>query len=189
MAYDKLDGQIKERNPIIKFASYVPQLPPHPLTGIEVLDKQTDEKSVIVRWDKGKNAAKYNIYYAKSSLNIFDDKQLSDIKKKDGFMKKDPNPATAVEFNGVDLSNCKFDLKRKGCVYRTDNPQGIILEKEKLYYSKDKEYYFYILTLEDNVDYDFSVTAVDKNGNEIDNVKDKLPVVRNKKSIDDLPID
>ena len=192
-AYDALDRQVKKRNPVIKFASYVPDLPPSPLKNIEIFDKPKAEKSVLIKWDKShaNDVVKYNIYYGKSNLNLFEDKKtLFDIKKKEGFNKKeiDTTKTNPIELNQINLNSCEFDLTRKGCDYKTDK-EDIILEKEKLYYSKEQNYYFYILTIEDGIDYDFSVTAVDKNGNEIDNIKDKLPIVTNKKSIDDLPPD
>lgn len=194
MAYDKLDGQIKERPVTIKFASYVPQLPPPPLTGIGVFDKLKDDKSVIIKWDKSQkaDAAKYNIYYGKSSNNIFEDnKPLSDIKKKQGFNKKelDLTKINPIEANQIKLDSCAFDFSRKGCVYKAAGTEGIVLEKGRLYHSSGQDdYYFYALNIEDNVDYDFSITAIDKNGNEIDNLKHKLPLIKNKKSADDLPI-
>ncbi len=191
MVYDKLDGQVKERNPVVKFASYIPVPPPPPLTNVEVYDKLKADKSVIIKWDKStrEDVVKYNIYYGKSNLNLFEDKKaLAEIKKKEGFNKKelDITKIKPIEVNKIELGNCEFDLTRKGCVYTTDK-EGIVLEKEKLYYSKEQNYYFYVLTIEDGIEYDFSVIAIDKNGNEIDNIKDKLPLIKNKKSIDDLP--
>ncbi len=189
---DKIKNKVELKNPVIKFAAYIEDFSPPPVENIGVRDKLVDDNSVIIKWDKSKDndVAKYNIYYGKSELNLFDEKLLSEIKRKQGFGKKElADDAEPIEIKALVLNNCEFDPEKKGCVYATGNPEGIILEKEKLYFFKEplKEYYLYILPVEDNADYDFSVTAVDKNGNEIDNVKYNLPVKKGR-SIDDLPI-
>ena len=85
MAYDKLDGQIKERNPVIKFASYVPDLPPKPLKNLEVFDRPKASKSILLKWDKSdeKDISKFRIYYADSNLKAFekpvDEENLANI--------------------------------------------------------------------------------------------------------------
>jgi hypothetical protein len=181
------------KSPVIKFAAYIRDIPPMPLRNVEVTDKLMDDGAVIIKWDKGneRDIAKYNIYYAKSELNLFDDSPLEGIKARQGMNKKELDEINIkpITVDDLFLEGCEFDLSRKGCVYTTGTENKIVLEKEKLYLFEDplKEYYIYALPLEDNVEYDFAVTAVDANGNEIDNVKYKLPVVRKKKSINDLP--
>ncbi len=83
-----------------------------------------------------------------------------------------------------------------------DKSQGVVIESGKLYHVKtdEKDYYMYVLEnksytpdyssmIKEGVPYDIAITAVDYYGNEIDNKGEgrKLPVVREKKSKDDLP--
>jgi len=192
--FDKIKNKLELKNPVIKFAAYIEDLPPPVVENIEIRDKLIDDKSVIIKWDKSKadDVMAYNIYYAKSALNLFDgNKALSEMKEELKIEKLSTAEIEAIEVDKLVLNNCEFDFDKKGCVYTTGKPEGIILEKGKLYYFKEplKEYYLYALSV-DNEEHDFSVTAIDKNGNEIGNIEEneKLPVIKNKKSEDDLPI-
>lgn len=196
--FDKIKNKPELKNPIIKFAAYIEDLPPQVVEDINVKDKLIDDKSVMLKWDKSKaeDVVKYNVYYAKSSLNLFEEnKSLTEIKKTEGFNQKTLSLENIkqIKIPSLILDNCNFDFDKKSCIYATGEETGIILEKEKIYLFKDalsKEFYIYALSVEDNIDYDFSITSVDKNGNEIDNIQEKqeLPIIKNKKSIDDLTI-
>lgn len=181
MAYDRLDGQIKERNPVIKFASYVPDLPPAPLKNLEAIDRPKAEKSVLLKWDKSdeKDIAKFRIYYSDSSLKAFE-KPIDDVRKNPNVAAKEID-AKAIEINApFNLAECEFDFSNKKCLFPAE------IENNKLYYSSFSNEYVYSLNVpEDKKSYDFSVTAIDRNSNEIDNVKSKA-AVKTVQSIDDL---
>ena len=188
MAYDKLDGQVKERNPIIKFASYIPDLPPFPLKNLEVFDRPKAEKSVLVKWDKSdeKDLSKFRIYYAESDLKIFDSKiSTEELRKNPKIVSKEIDAKNVEITVPISLNECEFDYQNKKCLF-----SSVDIENGKLYYSSFFNSYIYSVNVpEDKKSYDFSVTAVDKNNNEINNIdeKQRLPIVKNIQSIDDLP--
>lgn len=181
VAFDRLDGQIKERNPVIKFASHVPDLPPAPLKNLEAIDRPKAEKSVLLKWDKSdeKDIAKFRIYYSDSSLKAFE-KPIDDVRKNPNAIAKEID-AKAIEINApFNLAECEFDFSNKKCLFPAE------IENNKLYYSSFFNAYVYSLNVpEDRKSYDFSVTAVDRNNNEIDNIKSKMPL-QSIQSIDDL---
>lgn len=187
IAYDKLDGQIKERNPVIKFASYVPDLPPAPLKNLEAFDRPKAEKSVLLKWDKSdeKDIVKFRIYYADSSLKIFENKVSTEELRKNSNVFSKEIDAKAAEINApFKLNDCEFDYQNKKCMFPAE------IESGKLYYSSFFNVHVYSLNVpEDTKNYDFSVTAVDRNSNEINNIdaNQKLPVSKNVQSADDLP--
>ncbi|MBI2541383.1 hypothetical protein HYV80_01615 [Candidatus Woesearchaeota archaeon] len=187
LAYDKIDGKVTERNPVIKFASYVPDLPPAPLKNLEAFDRPKAEKSVLLKWDKNneKDTAKFRIYYADSSLKAFDAKiSTEELRKNKNIISKEID-ANAIEVNSpIKLDGCEFDFLNKKCLFPAD------IENNKIYYSPFFNAYVYSLNVpEDKKGYDISVTAVDKNNNEINNIdaSQKLPIVENIQSTDDLP--
>ena len=196
MTYDNADSQIKERPLTIKFASYIPDLAPEPLKGLEVYEAPKAEKSVLVKWEKSsaKDVAKYKIYFT-DKLDLLDKTPTESLRKNpDVFVKEiDMSPVKAEEFDDFIVPNdCEFDYSNKKCIFTATNGAKTFIEKDKLYYFKSQNSYLYVLAVpEDNIAYDFSVTAVDKNSNEVNNVdlKQKIPVAKNIKSIDDLPPD
>lgn len=181
VAFDRLDRQIKERNPVIKFASYVPDLPPAPLKNLEAGDRPKSEKTILLKWDKSdeKDISKFRIYYADSSLKALE-KPIGDIKKNPDVPSREI-AARAIEISApFNLAECEFDFSGKRCLFPA------YIENDKLYYSSFFNAYVYSLNVpEDKKTYDFSVTAIDKNNNEIDNIKSKIPV-KSIQSIDDL---
>ena len=193
-AYDKIDKQVKERHVKIKFASYVPDSPPPPLK-VEVYDRPKAEKSVFVNWEKSpaNDVAKYRLYYADSSLNIFDKTPTTNIRTNSNvivkeFNLKDAKP-TELEPDFVPI-DCEFDYPSKKCMFNI-NGEKTAVDNNKLYYFKSTDSYLYGLDIPaDSKDYDFIVTAIDKNNNEINNIaqNQKLPILR-RQSIDDLPPD
>lgn len=197
LAYDKLDGYVKERPLTIKFASYVPDLPPAPLENIEIYDRPKAEKSVLVKWDKSdaNDVAKYRIYYADSSLNLLEKTPTENLKKNPNVFIKELDTSKIITEeldNAFTSTDCEFDYPNKKCMFSVSTGVKIPIENDRIYYFKDLDSYIYNFILpEDNKKYDFAITAVDKNNNEIDNInpKQKLPVINSVKSIDDLPPD
>ncbi len=193
-AYDEADGQAKERPITIKFASYITDPPPPPLNGIEVFDRPKSEKSVLAKWEKSKanDAAGYRIYYADSGFKIFENTPAADIIKNKNAAVNDIGlkKIQIIEFEGaLAADKCSFDYAQKKCIFSTSLNEESSIENNTLYYFKASDSYVYSLILpEDSKDYDFAVTAIDKNNNEINNVdeKQKFPIVRSR-STDDLP--
>lgn len=189
MAYDRLDGKIKERNPVIKFASYVPDLPPTPLKNLESFDRPKAEKSVLLKWDKSneKDIAKFRIYYADSGLKVFDAKiSTEELRKNPNVFSKEIDVNAAEINTPIKLDECEFDYKNKKCMFSAAE-----IESGKLYHSTTLNSFIYSISIPDgNKAYDFAVTAVDNNNNEINNIdtNQKLPTVKNVQPIDDLPL-
>ncbi len=197
LAYDKSDSKVRERSLTIRFAAYIPVLPPPALTNVEIADRPKSEKSVLAKWEKSTNpdTAKYKIYYADSTLNAFDKSSLIDLNRNPDVHVKEivlGNTQTIELKNGLILNGCEFDYKTKKCMFSTAGNEISQIEDNKLYYSTIPESYVYSLNLpEDEKNYDFAVTVVDKRNNEIDNVErdQKFKIIRLVKSIEDLPPD
>ena len=195
MAYDRIDNQVKERNVVIKFASYIPTLPPPPITNVQVYNKPKADKSLLIKWDKisGKDILKYRIYYSDSSLNLLEKTSIENLRKNKNVFEKEinPNKIEIKELNDMDITKCDFDYLNKKCMF-TAGGEKISIDTDKLYYMKSSDSFIYKLIVPENYKtYDIAVTAVDKNNNEIDNIeeKQKLPIVKSKQSVDDLPPD
>lgn len=193
MAYDN-DGLFKEMPLVVKFASYIPDNPPEPLKGLEAFEMPKAEKSVLAKWEKSsaKDLAKYKIYFTEQSGLL--EKPTEELRKNpDVFVQEiDISAAPIVELDDSIIPNeCEFDYQNKKCIFGTKSLAKTFIEDNKLYYSKTSNTYFYRLTVPEDKAYDFGATAVDRNGNEINNIdpKQKLPFIRGIKSIDDLPPD
>lgn len=192
MAYDKSDEQIKERDVTIKFASYVPNPPPPPLKNAEVYDKPKAEKSVLIKFGKSidKDIAKYRVYYTEKQDAI--GKTSTKDLRKNGVNAIELNPkiSDAIDFDNA--AECEFDYGNKKCYFSTIGGGKAPVENSKLYYSiAEGGTYIYGLNIEDGKEYDFAVSAVDKSNNEIGNIgiKQKLPIIKSAKSVDDLAPD
>ncbi len=194
-AYDSSDNQVKLRDIVYKFAVTYPDLPPQPLKNVEAFDKPKADKSILLKWENSSenNVAKYRIYYAESSLNVFDKTATDDLKKNPKVIVKDIELEPSVNFEGALVTNeCLFDYTSKKCGFSTSNEKDIPIENNKLYFSKSSNSYIYSLVLpNDNTNYDIGITAVGKANNEINNKDDsqKITVVKSMQSIDDLPPD
>lgn len=189
MAYDKIDGLVKERHVTTKFASYISNPPPTPLKNVEVYDKPKAEKSVLVKWEKStdKDVAKYRIYYTEKP-DVIDKTSTKDLRK-NGANKIELNAEIFEAIDFDDISECEFDYQEKKCYSSTAGGGKAPIENKKLYYSgAEGGVYVYGFDVEDNKGYDFAVTAVDKNSNEIDNVNQKFKIIKSM-SIDDLAPD
>ena len=193
-AYDNADAQVKERPLTIKFASYIPDSAPEPLKGLEVYEAPKSEKSVLVKWQKSsaKDVTKYRIYYADSSLNTLD-KSTDELRKNPEVFTKEIDISSIQVEDKDDFivpNECEFDYQSKKCIFTALNGAKTFVENNKLYYFKASDSYLYKLDLpEDGKAYDFGITAIDKTGNEINNVNQKMPVIKAIKSLDDLPPD
>ena len=195
MAYDPIDGKVKERTLTIKFASYIPDSAPEPLNAVEVYEAPKAEKYVLVKWQKSpaKDISKYKIYFADSALNIFEKTPTEDLRKNPAVFSQEIGILSVEESDDLIIPNeCEFDYQKRKCSFTTLNGAKAFIEKDKLYYFKSQDTYLYMLPVpEDSKAFDFSVTAIDKNNNEIDNIgpRQKLPVFKSAKSIDDLAPD
>lgn len=194
MAYDNADGLIKERPLAIKFASYIPDNPPEPLKGLEVFDMPKAEKSVLIKWEKSsaKDIAKYKIYSTQQSGLL--ERPTEELKKDSNVFvhEIDVSATQIIELEDSIIPNdCEFDYQNKKCIFKTKDGAKTFIGSNKLYYSKKSNAYFYRLNVPEDKAYDFGATAIDRNGNEINNIeqKQKIPVIKGIKSIDDLPPD
>jgi len=194
-AYDEMDGLVKERPLTIKFASYIPDLAPAPLTGLEVFDAPKAEKLVIVKWDKSlaKDVAKYKIYFTEKP-DLLDKTSTDQLRKDPEVFVDEIGLATAKTEDLEDsiiTNECEFDFQNKKCIFTTSNGEKKFIEKGKFYYIKSANSYLYMLPVKEDKAYDFGMTAVDSTNNELDNVgeKQKMPVSKSLNSIDDMPPD
>jgi hypothetical protein len=187
LVYDEIEGKVLEKPITIKFAAYMPDTPPAPLENIKVEDAPKTSKLVIVSWDAStaSDVAFYKIYRASSSHTF--NSPTAELPGKTiitTFSVSGIIPAASLP----SFENCVFNLQTKKCAF---GQQQAVFEQEKLYAfpNSGKTRLFVFLPVEQDAEYAFSVTAVDANGNEIDNVKasQKLPPPVVKASVDDLP--
>lgn len=179
---------------VYKFSFVYPDLPPPPIKGIIAFDKPKSEKAVLLKWQKSpaKNVAKYRIYYAESSLNVFEKTPTQDLRKNQNVLLKEinTNQGTIDLDNEINAKECEFNYENKKCSFAIDG-KSTSIEANKLYYFKSTDSYLYSLVLPKDANYDITVTAIGKNSKEINNIafNQKLPVIKPVKAIDDLPPD
>ena len=192
-AYDAADNQVKLRDIVYKFAVTFPSLPPEPVKNVEVFDKPKAEKSVLLKWENSsnQNVVKYRTYYTEIP-DILSKTSTDDLRKNTRVSTRDiildENPS--VDFEGtLNIQECAY--KNRKCMFSTSEGAKTAIDNGKLYYFKNGNYYVYTIVLpNDNVNYDFAVTALDKNNNEINNINEKQKMlVKTIKSTDDMPPD
>ena len=169
-AYDASDSQVNLRNIIYKFAVTFPKPVPKPIENLEVHDALNAEHSAILMWDKSNEIGikSYSIYY--SQKDFIKDK-IEDVKKDAQINKISAKTDIFIEIDDIDLSKCSFDPIGKTCKYAL---YGKALENGKLYYlkPKDKEkgkFIYLINDVEDGTEYNFAVTGVNDDNEELDN--------------------
>ncbi|MBI1934890.1 fibronectin type III domain-containing protein [Candidatus Woesearchaeota archaeon] len=170
-AYDSSDKAVKLRDIIYRFAVTFPEPVPKPITGIKVVDAINAEGAAVLVWEESRDHStkSYSIYYSKDKDFIKEKKE--DIKKNPyvkNLLVSAENPA---EIEKIDLSACIFDPIGKSCKY---SEYGKPLEKNKLYYLKPKnnengKFIYLLAGIKDNTEYNFAVTAVNSEGEEIGN--------------------
>ncbi len=195
LVYDEKEGKLLSKNPVIKFAAYIPDKAPEAVEGLGVFDRPKDSSSIILKWDESKeeDVVKYRVYFAESSLNAFEKTKVEEIKKDKNILKKDFEESKREEVDAFSLvpNECYFDYSKKQCLFTTSagrEKEGQELNYDALVFFKDEERYYTSFKVPNNGEYDFLVTAIDKNGNEIEEIEE-TEIVKNKESKDDLPID
>ncbi|GIU69255.1 MAG: hypothetical protein KatS3mg002_0491 [Candidatus Woesearchaeota archaeon] len=208
---DYYDGNsLKKKNVNVKFAITIKDndVPP-PIENIELLNMKNSRNSIIVLWNEPKmnnqkipDIGYYKIYMSDVTTDF--DKDINSIKNtlkyrtidilNTGYYRlKSFDINQEPECGLVDDKYCRFFYKAKDA---SNNDIKIELEVNKLYYVEDKEKFIYILdgmdsynALNPGRDKFIAVTAVDLDGNEIDNINEsqKITLGKNLKSI--KPID
>lgn len=164
----KSGKQIYIYNAIVyKFAVTFPKSAPKPIDDLEALDALKAENTDVLTWSKSSESdiKSYSIYYSKKD---FINDKIEAIKKD-----KDINKISAMleninEIEDIDLTNCNFEPVGEPCKYSKLNQN---LERNKLYYWKSQNKFIYLIGTEDGVEHNFAVTAVNDDGDEIDNDK------------------
>ena len=170
MAYDALDGEVKEREIVYKFAVTLPNPVPAPVSDFLAKDNLKAENSALLVWKKDSQAGikSYSVYY---STKDFVDMKMSDIHKDNSIKKVSVLINNPIEIERVNLDSCEFNPINEPCKYKNyDNP----LLKNKLYYIKSENKFVYVLSgtdFKDGTDYNLAITAVNDKNEEIDNDK------------------
>jgi hypothetical protein len=171
-------------NVVVRFAFRILDLPPPPLNGVNISDKKKASSRLLVKWNKSDatDVAKYAIYY---STTDFKGINLSECITK-AICKKVELSAVSTVVKGIDLAAEPLFNNVLG-----EYNHGY--EDKKLYQLKSdtENYYFYSLEVLENTRYFVAVTAIDRDGNEIDN-SNKGRLVFNEnyaeaESVDDIP--
>jgi len=170
IAYDSSDGLVKPREIIYKFAITLPNPVPAPVGEFDAKDNLKAENSALLVWKKDSQAGikSYSVYY---STNDFADRKMSDIKKDNSIKKISASSGSPIEIDRIGLDSCEFNPINEPCKYAVYN-QALL--KNKLYYIKSENKFVYVLSdddFKDGIDYNIAVTAVNGNGEEIDNDK------------------
>ena len=191
LVYDKIKGKAEFENPVIRFAAYIPDSPPAEIKNVEVFDRPKDDKSVILKWDKNKekDVVKYRVYYAESGLKIFENGyKVEDIKKDVNVHIMDFNidEISGIEAYSLVPKRCDFDYEKKKCIFES-SAGGVELDYNIALFFEVEDKYYVSFKVPDNKEYDFIVTAIDRNGNEIEEKKKEQ--IKTAKSIDNLPPD
>jgi len=188
--YDEAEKKLEKKPVAIKFAMYIEDLPPPPIEGLSVEDNKNAEHSVILKWKKStaEDVDKYVIYYSETN---FKDKSIEAINLDAIIAKKEIkyDEDNLLAFSSISLDSCelkkvKIDNKEEiRCVF----DENKLIKNNQLYYVEDSKEAFYILSSIEDKNYYFAVTAVDKAGNEINNIDQdqKLALIEGK-SEDDL---
>lgn len=198
MIHDSADGETKERPITVRFAAHLPDSPPPPLAAVKALDYPKADYSIILSWEESSapDTALYRIYRA-SSPEMLSSAPTAELPFREGVSAITARTEDAEDLNApVDASTCTFDYSLKQCVFAAGG-RNVLLKRPKelgeqgqLYRSRTADgrgmYLYPLLITENGKEQSFAVTAVDRNGNEIDNVKQKFSVVQGA-SVDDLP--
>jgi hypothetical protein len=157
-----------------RFAVYIKDLPPPPIAGLKIQNEQRAEGSVLLTWKKSQalDIMKYSIYYSQGD---FIRRPIEDHNILNSFFEvasKQIN--TNVKYTYERISpTVLYDQTNKiwGHLVFKDGQKIEKFEPGQLYYATETQEYFYILDgLVDTKPYYFGITAIDKAGNEIDNI-------------------
>lgn len=169
LVYDEVMDKTDVRPIQIKFAFYFRDtLPPPPLEKVEVIAQEYADKSLVVRWEESsaKDTNRYRIYHSKDDFSL---EPMDWIRENVPYIElntEDQNDEFGEIISWTPECNpqdgyCRFYYEGE----KTNAP----LADGILYYLDNSERYFYVLRLEEEGTYNVVVTAVDVDGNEIDN--------------------
>ncbi len=165
-AYDSSDNQVKLRDIVHKFAIIVPRSAPKPLENLKARDALKAENSAVLTWEGTKETGlkSYSIYLSKKD---FINTKMDDIKK-DAEIKKLSVPTdNPIKIEYINLEDCDINPLYTKCKYKNYNN---LLFPNKLYYFVSDDKYIYVVDgLEDDIEYNFAVAAVNNEDAEIDN--------------------
>ena len=164
--YDADENSVKQKEVVYKFAITFPKSPPKQAS-FEALDAKYAENSIILEWSRSiePGLKSYIIYYSqKDFLNT----KIDDINKDKEIKKLNAQINNPTKIDNIDLSNCNFDPVGEPCKYSGYNKA---LEAGKLYFTSENKFIYLISNVEDNVEYNFAVAAVNDESDTIDNDK------------------
>jgi hypothetical protein len=163
---------------------------PKPISKIESQALPHSNNSVILEWNAGTEGdiVRYSIYLSDSEYDFL--KPTANLRKTIAYKSVDSLPKDYSEYKSIDFTNPVCNLKEdaskgiKYCVFnytavdKDDKTVSIQLEKEKLYYISNEKKFTYIIdgsnitnALVTGAKKFIAVTAVDIEGNEIDNIE------------------
>ena len=200
------NNKLVDKDIIIRFAVLIrDNAPPAPITGLELYNKLHSQNDVMVTWTPGieKDIVRYVLYLGDSQSDFATStdairQKLSNyrglnIPNKEYEVYKDIRISDEPEcFLANDSSNkpyCKFLYM---AIDKDGNNVKIELSDNKLYYLSAQNKFLYILDgkdesnkLSDNKNKFIAVTAIDSDGNEINNTKadEKIELNKNLKQI------
>jgi murein DD-endopeptidase MepM/ murein hydrolase activator NlpD len=208
------DGRtLSEKNVTLKFAITIKDNDaPPPIMGLELMDMKHARNNVIVSWDESKDingvrvpdVGSYVIYMSDVAIDFNND--IRTIRNNVHYRTLDILNTFYDKVQGLDLTKepeCEI-VDNKYCIFKYDakdiNGADIKIEllPDKLYFMTDTKKFFYILNGSDSYnmlnsgrDKYIAVTAVDTDGNEIDNVNTTQKItlgqnLQNIKPIDNL---
>jgi len=188
LAYDPLTESTTKEKVAIKFALFIPRNdPPPPLENLEVFDQQRSDKKLLVMWDKSpsENVEMYKVYVAEES---FEGIPTSTLAGKELVWKTEltVEGMEEVEAGLKEPLSCRFKEIGKPCSYELNDGSKLEAETGKLFLFPGDRMGVVIAVEEDDVEYHVGATALDKWGNEIDNVAERMPIMTGT-STDGLP--
>jgi len=182
--YDFIDDKIKERKATLKFASYIPNLPPPPVLKISASDRPVAQNSILLKWQKSSDAAKYRIYLSEDQ-NLL---KANPIQPNGKIILNeiDSNDAMKLVFEEeVDTSLCNFDLTLNKCIFFNKKGDKLPFKDENFfyYYEKTGNFVYSLPVPSDEKTYFVTITPISKEGRENSNDQKLIMAA---KSIDDL---
>ena len=205
---------IVEENITLKFAITIKDNdPPPPITGLSLMSMKHDKNSVIVMFDeptfnqmKVPDIAGYKIYVS-DDLTVFSQDIINiktvlnnhitlDTKTEGYYVMEDidiaQEPICYVKDDG-NGQYCAFNYKIKD---KDGNDISIVLEKNKAYYVESTKKFLYIingsdplLNIQSGKELFVAVTAIDTDGNEINNVDPDQKIAMNNNLLNVIPQD
>ncbi|MFH1409222.1 MAG: hypothetical protein ABIH34_04915 [Nanoarchaeota archaeon] len=184
--YDPLEDYSYEEQLQIPFAAYFPDIvPPSPVLSTEAVDFPRAERLLLVSWTESPedDIALYKVYVAEED---FSESPTGDI---EAVEMVELLKASIVPLGKTIGDECIFEELGKPCVFTVtdqDNKEVKVPILEGGLYRVGDRLYTAVGVPRDDAVYHLGITAVDADGNEIDNVQSKIKIV-SAASEDDLP--